>query len=99
MATFKCDRSHEHAPTQGVDTVRTRSYTERFCEEVMSALHGNGSSGLRAGVPSSLKIMEMQTQGQGFHSGKEKNGYTVDSVETTAWMDVLEIDYQRKLRL
>eukprot|EP00971_Amphidinium_carterae_P055924 1102865-Amphidinium_carterae.1 len=49
MATFKCDRNHEHAPTQGSDTVRTGSYTERFCEEVMSALHGNGSSGLRAG--------------------------------------------------
>eukprot|EP00971_Amphidinium_carterae_P072133 1426834-Amphidinium_carterae.1 len=65
----------------------------------MSALHGNGTSGLRAGVPSSLKIMEMQTQTQGFHSGKEKNGYTVDSVETTAWMDILEIDYQRKLHL
>eukprot|EP00971_Amphidinium_carterae_P218089 4329306-Amphidinium_carterae.1 len=63
----------------------------------MSALHGNGSSGLRARVPSSLRIMEMQTQKQGFHAGKDKNGYTVDPVETTAWMDVLEIDYQRKL--
>eukprot|EP00971_Amphidinium_carterae_P082977 1641520-Amphidinium_carterae.1 len=99
MATFKCNRSHEHAPTQGSDTVRTGRYTERFCEEVMSALHGNGTSGSRVGVPSSMKIMEVQTQTQGFHSGKEKNGYTVDSVDTTAWMDILEIDYQRKLRL
>eukprot|EP00971_Amphidinium_carterae_P266116 5278854-Amphidinium_carterae.1 len=99
MATFKCDRSHEHAPTQGSDTVRTGNYTERFCDEVMSALTGNGTSGLRAGVPRSLKIMEMQTPTQSLYSGKDKNGYTVDSVETTAWMDILEIDYQRKLRL
>eukprot|EP00971_Amphidinium_carterae_P061381 1215440-Amphidinium_carterae.2 len=99
MATFKCDRSHGHAPTQGSDTVRTGNYTERFCEEVISVLRDNGTSGSRVGVPNSLKIMEMQTQQQSLYSGKEKNGYTVDSVNTTAWMDILEIDYQRKLRL
>eukprot|EP00971_Amphidinium_carterae_P000103 2258-Amphidinium_carterae.1 len=99
MAIFKCDRSHEHAPTQGSDTVKTGNYTERFCQEVISVLRGNGTSGSRVGVPRSLKVMEMQTQTQSLYSGKEKNGYTVDSVETTAWMDILEIDYQRKLRL
>eukprot|EP00971_Amphidinium_carterae_P327965 6459589-Amphidinium_carterae.1 len=99
MATFRCDRSHEHAPTQGSDTVRTGNYTERFCEEVTSVLSGNGTSGSRVGVSKSLKIMETKVPSQGLYSGKEKNGYTVDSGETTAWMDVLEIDYQRKLRL
>eukprot|EP00971_Amphidinium_carterae_P147688 2927165-Amphidinium_carterae.2 len=99
MATFKRDRSHEHALTQGSDTVRTGNYTERFCEEVLSVLNGNGTPGLRAGVPNSLKIMEMLAPTGSLYSGKDKNGYTVDSVETTAWMDILEIDYQRKLRL
>eukprot|EP00971_Amphidinium_carterae_P058553 1157957-Amphidinium_carterae.1 len=99
MATFKCDRSHEHAPTQGSDTVRTGNYTERFCEEVISAFRGNGTSGSRVGVSKSLRIMETKAPSKGLFSGKEKNGYTVDSGETTAWMDILEIDYQRKLRL
>eukprot|EP00971_Amphidinium_carterae_P341760 6480737-Amphidinium_carterae.1 len=33
------------------------------------------------------------------YSGREKDGYTVDSLETTGWLDLLEIDFQRKLRL
>eukprot|EP00971_Amphidinium_carterae_P142020 2812978-Amphidinium_carterae.1 len=33
------------------------------------------------------------------YSGREKDGYTVDSLQTTGWLDLLEIDFQRKLRL
>eukprot|EP00971_Amphidinium_carterae_P089627 1774264-Amphidinium_carterae.2 len=99
MMTFKCDRSHEHAATQGSDTVRTGNYTERFCEEVLSALNANGTPGAHAGVPSSTQVMEMQVPAGTLYSGKDENGYAVDSVSTTAWMDILEIDFQRKLRL
>eukprot|EP00971_Amphidinium_carterae_P350888 6491790-Amphidinium_carterae.3 len=99
MANFRCDRSHEHAMTQGSDTVKTGNYNERFCQEVLTALDGNGTPGSRAGVPASVQVMETQVPTGNFYSGKEKNGYTVDSVKTAAWMDVLEIDYQRKLRM
>eukprot|EP00971_Amphidinium_carterae_P052916 1042277-Amphidinium_carterae.1 len=32
------------------------------------------------------------------YSGQDKDGYTVDAVCTTSWMDVVETDFQRKLR-
>eukprot|EP00971_Amphidinium_carterae_P330927 6464225-Amphidinium_carterae.1 len=36
---------------------------------------------------------------QELYSGQDKDGYTVDAVTTTAWMDIVETDYQRKLRV
>eukprot|EP00971_Amphidinium_carterae_P015551 306964-Amphidinium_carterae.1 len=33
------------------------------------------------------------------YSGREKDGYTVDALETAGWLDLLEIDFQRKLWL
>eukprot|EP00971_Amphidinium_carterae_P116038 2298615-Amphidinium_carterae.1 len=35
---------------------------------------------------------------QELYTGQDKDGYTVDAVSTTGWMDVVETDYQRKLR-
>eukprot|EP00971_Amphidinium_carterae_P326101 6456734-Amphidinium_carterae.1 len=88
LRNFVCDKSHQHGKTQGSETVRTGNYTVQFCEEVMNALDGKAC------------LMNLTAEpGSQLFSGKEKDGYTVDALETTGWLDLLEIDFQRKLRL
>eukprot|EP00971_Amphidinium_carterae_P167834 3325215-Amphidinium_carterae.1 len=88
LAKFVCDKSHSHALTQGVDTVLTGNYTAQFCSEVMKALN------------ESTRVMNLDgTQSlHELYTGQDKDGYTVDAVSTTSWMDVVETDFQRKLR-
>eukprot|EP00971_Amphidinium_carterae_P279406 5546768-Amphidinium_carterae.1 len=86
LRKFVCDKSHQHAKTQGMETVRTGNYTVQFCEEVMNALDGKAC----------LMSLTAEPLSQ-LYSGREKDGYTVDALETTGWLDLLEIDFQRKL--
>eukprot|EP00971_Amphidinium_carterae_P185450 3682040-Amphidinium_carterae.1 len=88
LAKFVCDKSHSHALTQGADTVLTGSYTVQFCAEVMNALE----------KPNYVMNLDGTQLTQELYSGQDKDGYTVDAVSTTGWMDVIEMDYQRKLR-
>eukprot|EP00971_Amphidinium_carterae_P270934 5376573-Amphidinium_carterae.2 len=80
LKKFVCDKSHPHSPTQGADTVRTGNYTVQFCEEVMRALEGTAC----------FMNLTAEPLAQ-LYSGKEKDGYTVDAVDTTGWIDLLEI--------
>eukprot|EP00971_Amphidinium_carterae_P113974 2258386-Amphidinium_carterae.1 len=88
LAKFVCDKSHSHALTQGADTVLTGNYTAQFCSEVMKALE---DSTYVMNLDGAQSLHELYT-------GQAKNGYTVDAVDTTGWMDVVETDFQTKLR-